>query len=307
MTNKNLEKYNEYFISTNDTIKTGKNIKITFLGTTTLLFDDGKTQILFDALLTRPSLGKVLTSTIKTNKKVVDEVIKKENINNLKAIFISHSHYDHALDVAYLSNQTNAKIYGTESTLNIGRGGNVVEDNLILFDIKRPVKIGDFTINILPSIHSKPNKFNNDIGVTIKEPLKQPSKMKEYSEGGSFDFLIEYGNKKILIRPSFNYLKGSLDNISANILFLGIGGLGKADLSTKNKFYEETVGKVKPELLIPIHWDNFFKPLKKPLESPKKFMDDLAVGLDYLILKCKNDEISFKMLQSFESVFIDIQ
>ena len=31
-------------------------LKVTFFGTTTLLFDDGKDQVLFDAHVTRPSL-----------------------------------------------------------------------------------------------------------------------------------------------------------------------------------------------------------------------------------------------------------
>ena len=31
-------------------------LKVTFFGTTTLLFDDGKNQVLFDAHVTRPSL-----------------------------------------------------------------------------------------------------------------------------------------------------------------------------------------------------------------------------------------------------------
>lgn len=33
-------------------------MKVTYLGTTVLLFDDGKDQILFDAHVTRPSINK---------------------------------------------------------------------------------------------------------------------------------------------------------------------------------------------------------------------------------------------------------
>ena len=33
-------------------------LKVTYFGTTTLLFDDGKDQILFDAHVTRPSVGQ---------------------------------------------------------------------------------------------------------------------------------------------------------------------------------------------------------------------------------------------------------
>ena len=35
-------------------------MKVTCFGTTTLLFDDGRDQILFDAHLTRPSLARYL-------------------------------------------------------------------------------------------------------------------------------------------------------------------------------------------------------------------------------------------------------
>ena len=38
-------------------------MKVTYFGTTTLLFDDGKDQILFDAHITRPSLGKYVLGT----------------------------------------------------------------------------------------------------------------------------------------------------------------------------------------------------------------------------------------------------
>lgn len=33
-------------------------LKVTYFGTTTLLFDDGKDQVLFDAHVTRLSVGK---------------------------------------------------------------------------------------------------------------------------------------------------------------------------------------------------------------------------------------------------------
>lgn len=44
-------------------------LKVTYLGITTLLFDDGKDQILFDCHITRPSLFKyVLGLKQNTNK-----------------------------------------------------------------------------------------------------------------------------------------------------------------------------------------------------------------------------------------------
>jgi L-ascorbate metabolism protein UlaG (beta-lactamase superfamily) len=300
----NINDYKDYYVSQNGEAPSKGAVKVTSFGTTTLLFDDGENQILIDGLLTRPSLFRVMTSTIKTDKALVDHILEKQRINRLKAIFVSHSHYDHVLDVAYIANKTNAKIYGSESTLNIGRGGNVQEDKLTLFIMNEPVAIGKFKVTVLPSKHSKPNRYNNDIGVVIEKPLKQPAKMRDYTEGGSFEFLVQHSNKKILVRPCFNYIEGSLDNIKADVLFLGIAGFGKTDIKAKDKFYEETVKKVKPNLVIPIHWDNFFLPLNKPLKAPIKLADNLPVGLDYMIKRTNEDQISFKILQGYQSVVL---
>lgn len=302
MKNQNLDNYEKYFVPQNEDILPIDTVKVTFFGATTLLFDDGENQILIDGMVTRPSLFKVLTSKLETDKSLVDHILKRENIKQLRAIFVSHSHYDHALDISYIANKTKAKIYGSRSTINIGRGGNVPEDNLSAINSYDQITVGKFTVTVLPSIHSKPTIFNNDIGVVIESPLRQPAKMREYTEGGSFDFLIQYKDKKILIRPSFNYIEGALDDIRADVLFLGIGGLGKADTATKRKFYEEIVEKVEPKLIVPIHWDNFFLSLDKPLRGPMRLIDNLSIALDYMIKRTEEDNISFKLLQGFQCI-----
>ncbi|MEK5187005.1 MULTISPECIES: MBL fold metallo-hydrolase [Solibacillus] len=299
-----LGDYDKYFVSQYDKILSDEAVKVTSFGTTTLLLDDGETQILLDAFLTRQSLPRVLISKIETDETLVDDILEKEKINRLKAIFVSHSHYDHALDVAHIANRTNANIYGSESTLNIGRGGNVPEENLILFDINEPTEIGKFIVTVLPSIHSEPTVFNNDTGVVIEKPLKQPARMRDFKEGGSFDFLVQHGDNKMLVRPSFNYIEGALDNISADVLVLGINRLGMADLLKQDKFYEETVKNVNPNLIIPVHWDDFFSPLEKPLKAPIIFIDNLPAGLDYMIKRTTEDQITFKMLDAGQSTIL---
>ena len=87
------------------------------------------------------------------------------------------------------------------------------------------------------------------------------------SEGGSYDFIVEAEGKIYVIRPSFSYIEGQLDGITADYLFLGIAGIAKADSETENKFFEETVEKVKPSLVIPLHRDNFFSPLDQPVKA----------------------------------------
>ncbi len=51
-------------------------MKITFFGTTTLLFDDGKDQIFFDCHFTRPSLFKYIFGSEGTDTALADRIIK---------------------------------------------------------------------------------------------------------------------------------------------------------------------------------------------------------------------------------------
>lgn len=238
-------------------------MKVTYLGTTVLLFDDGTDQILFDAHISRPSINRVFWGKLKTNTELADNIIRTHRINRLRAIFISHSHYDHVLDAAYFSKQCNADIYGSESALNVARGGEVSEEKLKLFHAPETICIGNFKITILPSCHSKAHWYNNDLGQEIEKPLSQPARKKEFKEGGSYDFLIEHSGKKYLIHPSFNYINNQLDDIKADVLFLAIGGMSEASKETIMEFFKETVEKTDPDMVIPIHWDNFFAPLNK--------------------------------------------
>ena len=262
-------------------------MKVTFFGTTTLLFDDGKDQIFFDAHMTRPSLMKYIFGSCPTDRAVVDEKLRLHQVDRLKAIFVSHSHHDHVMDAPYIAEKTGAMIYGTSSALNVARGGDIPEDKLVQFAANETYQVGGYSIKVIPSIHSKPTILNNDLGQTIDAPLRQPARLRDYKEGGSYDFYVEAGNKKIMIRPSFNYIKGQMDGYQADVLFLGVAGLQKADEKTERVFFEETIEKLQPKLVIPVHWDNFFSPLTKPVVGMPRLVEKTEVVFYKLAKYCE--------------------
>ena len=264
-------------------------LKITFFGTTTLLFDNGVDQIFFDAHFTRPSIEKYIAGAhVTTNTGLCDKLIDLHQIDRLRAIFISHTHHDHVMDAPYIAGRCGAKIYGSSSAKNVAIGGGIPEEKIVVFKDGSEYSIGGYTIRIIKSLHSKPNKFNNDLGVPIEKPLVQPASLRDYKEGGSYDFFIQHGEKKILIRPSFNYIKGQLDGIQADVLFLGVAGLAKADKDMEKVFFAETVEKTKARLVIPVHWDNFFASLENPVEDMPELIE-------------KTDVVFFKLAQYCEA------
>ena len=84
----------------------------------------------------------------------------------------------------------------------------------------------------------------------------------------------------------------------------GLPALGKQPAAFQQTFYTETVGKLKPRLLIPIHWDNFFQPLTSELTALPWLVDDLQQSFDFLLGRTQADQIQFRILQGYQSLII---
>ena len=261
-------------------------MKVTYFGTTTLLFDDGTDQLLFDCHVTRPSLPTYLMGKIASDSNIIDRVIRDFCIDRLKGIFISHSHHDHVLDAPCFAVQCHADVYGSPSALNVARGGNVPEEQLHSYAESMEYQVGDFQVRILPSVHSKAHWYNNDLGQTIDAPLIQPARKNRFKEGGSYDFLISHRSVQYLIRPSYNYLEHQMDGIRADVLFLGIAGIANDSAENRQRFFAETVTKVQPHVVVPVHWDNFFVPLFGKVRGMPNIIEDTGKAMHLLTEYC---------------------
>lgn len=280
-------------------------LHVTFLGVSTLLFDDGETQLLTDGFVTRPGLGKTLMGRIGSDTALVRSVIHRYHLHRLKAVFCVHSHYDHAMDAPYVARFTGAQLHGSASTLNIGRGAGLPGSQLKSYRPGDTLHVGKFKVVVLTSRHTPPLSFargKDDVGEEITTPLQQPAKLKAYKEGGSYDLWIGHGSHTIFVKASTGWVPGALDNIRADVLFLGVATLSKQDSTFRNHYYAETVGRLRPQTLVPIHWDNFFRPLRKELKPYPKLADNVRADFDFLIRKTSRDSVRFRVMMGGDEV-----
>jgi len=283
------------------------SIKVTFLGTTTLLFDDGRTQLMIDGFLSRPALSTVVFGRVQTNPAVVDGVLERVFDHGrdlrLEAIFVSHSHYDHALDVAYIAERTGAHLYGSRSTLNIGRGGGLCEAQMTrIRPDPAPWHVGAFEVTVLASRHSPATIFN-PVGGVVKAPLQQPARYLDYAEETTVDFLIAHCDRKILVKASANSVAAAP---KADVLFLATSQLGRQSTEFMNNFYAQAVAAAHPSLLVPIHWDDFFEPLTGHLREAPWPIDNTHEALDFLLARVheENYRLEFRPMQGYESLVL---
>ncbi|VEJ35944.1 metal-dependent hydrolase [Aedoeadaptatus ivorii] len=267
-------------------------MKITNFGTTTLLFDDGEDQVLFDANFTRPTVGRYLFRKVDTDCDLIDDLFETHGIDRLRAVFISHSHYDHVIDAPYIARRCGATLYGSESTKNVGLGGGVPTEQLAVFEGYKRYRIGHFEITVIPSLHSRPVAFHDDIGEEIEAPLARPSRLRKYKEGGSYDFYVQNGEKRYLIHPSGNYIEGRLEGYPADVLFLAVAGYRRLRRKKRRAFFDETIGRTAAKLVVPIHWDNFFVSLNRPVKRLPRIAERTDRVAFHLVRYCEEHGVN---------------
>lgn len=298
----NINRYLDYMESDTDA-PSGNQVKVTFFGVSTLLLDDGETQLLIDGFFTRYSMFDALTKALQSDTTEINKALKAFQMNRVRGIFPTHSHYDHAFDIAHVAHKTGATVFGSVSSLNIARGGNVSEEQLQPITPNEKIQLGKFSVQIIPSIHSPGNALK-DNNVIISTPIRQPAKMDAYSEGGSFDYFIEHNGNTLYIKPSPNFIPGALSELRADVLFMGIATVSKQSEEWRDKFYKHTVGALQPKILIPLHWDNFFLPQSGQLQMLPRFATRGEDDFNFFISKLTADSIDFKVLQGQKSILL---
>jgi L-ascorbate metabolism protein UlaG (beta-lactamase superfamily) len=257
-------------------------LQIQFLGNTNILIDDGETQILTDGFFSRPSALRIVLGKVKPKEKRIKECLEKAGITQLDVVIPVHSHYDHAMDAPLVAQMTGATLIGSSSTLMIGEGAGLNPEQMKLAPLDSIVVIGKFKLRFIASRHwhypsEKQRKRLLDQG--IEAPLVMPASIYDFKEGISYTLLIEHDSTSIAIHGSAGYVENALDDFDVDIAFLSIAGLEAMDETYNNAYQKHTIEALKPEVIVPIHWDDFTVPLREELKTTSRFANFL-LGAD---------------------------
>ena len=263
--------------------ETNASVMATWLGVSTLLFDDGSTQILIDGFFSRPTLADTLLRRAVTNDAAtINYVLHEFEIRQLAAIIPVHSHFDHAMDVGAIAKRTSASIIGSKSTANIARGAGVPDDQIVVADSQDTYNFGEFSVRLIPSRHAPIGwRGSAPLPGSIDEPLVLPQPVSAWREGGSFSILIEHPQGSTLVHGSAGFVEGALEEVSADVVMLGVGGLTTLDAGYAEKYWVETVTSTGATQVYPVHFDDFTRPFGE-IEASPKFLGNLKKTAEWL-------------------------
>lgn len=246
-------------------------VTATWLGITTVLFDDGETQVLIDGTFTRVGLVDVLLfRPVVSDVATINLALAEYRMNRLAVIIPVHSHFDHAMDVGHVANRTTAVILGSESTANIAAGAAVPVDQYQILADGESRHFGEFTITLLASRHAPigPGEEAWFPGAIV-EPLVQPARISEWKEGVVYSVFIEHPRGTTLIQGSGGFIAGNLADRTADVVMLGVAGLARLGPDYVGQYWLETVSATRAATVYAIHIDDYTRPFGEVMLFPE--------------------------------------
>jgi L-ascorbate metabolism protein UlaG (beta-lactamase superfamily) len=213
-----------------------------WLGVAGLELKAGGQVLAIDPFFTRPSLLSMLRPISP------DYSLVKEKLPECDYVLVTHPHYDHLMDVPAVLGHTGAVAYGSANTCRLLELLGVPGAQAKEVHVADKLSLGAFKVKVIPGQHS-PIPFGNIFNGQLKTGLHPPLRMQDYRMDICLGYMIKVMAESLLVcarQPQ-----------PAGVLF--------AVAQEPQEYYLKLLKEVNPHTFIPIHWDNFTRPVTRPL------------------------------------------
>jgi L-ascorbate metabolism protein UlaG (beta-lactamase superfamily) len=264
-----------------------------WLGTAGWEIGDGKTVILIDPYISRifgpQPPGRTPYERAAGDKRplygwddpaVPDVAAIDAHVQRADFVLVTHTHYDHVLDVPQIALKTHAVVLGTESTENVLRAYKVPEEQLITVRGGEDYEFGAFSVKVIPSLHSPLDHKHYFSSEKAPEGMKAPLTLRQmHPEGGTLAYLIRFHGHQILVFGGMNYIEREIEGLQPDVVLVGAAG-------SRKEIYDYSGRLMRalhiPALVLPTHWDNFTAPYgasqQSSIDALQSFIEEIKAA-----------------------------
>ena len=157
------------------------------------------------------------------------------------------------MDVAEVIRNTGAVACGSANTCKILAAAGISPAHIRQIEVGSQERLLDYCVEVLPGRHIR-TPLDRVLNGAVRDNLSAPLRLVDYKMDSCFSLLVHCGKTRILFG---NYPS------RADILFINPNDLAG--------FYLPFIQAVQAKIIVPIHWDNFFVPLNRPIRPMLNF------------------------------------
>jgi len=229
-----------------------RGLELTWIGTAGFRLAYQGVVIWIDPYVTRLSLADLLRrKVVPPSGEAVGRWIDKAD-----AVLVGHTHFDHALDVPAIARRFGCKVYGSHSLAALMKLYGL-ETQAVVAEPHQAYEVGPFKFHFVPSVHSK-----LQLGLRVPAAGELTCDHVDhltpvaYRCGQVFGIHIEVAGTRIYHQGSADFLEDAIRDRDVDLFLCGIAGRRFTP-----KYVERIVTKLAPKVIVPTHFDDFFRPL----------------------------------------------
>jgi L-ascorbate metabolism protein UlaG (beta-lactamase superfamily) len=223
----------------------GTSLLFRWLGVAGIELGAGGQVLAIDPFFTRPSFLRIWLGRVEPNHKLIAEKLKA-----CDHVLVTHAHWDHLMDVPDVAANTGAAVFGSANTCRLLSLCGVRQDCIRQLAPGARIELAQFSAWAFPAEHIRLPGF---LPGPLPSGLRPPLRLRDYRMDGCFSFLVDAGSLRLLDWRSIHPEPAP----RAHILLVSPW--------ESPAFFGTLLGAVRPRVVIPVHWDDFLRPLSKPV------------------------------------------
>lgn len=225
---------------------TPNTVTFRWLGAAGIELRVGASLLMVDPFVTRPPVARLLLGRPRANRALI-----RRYLPACDHVFVTHAHYDHVMDVPELVQQTGAMAYVPPNASALLRAHQVPRRRIHTIGVGERLTLPPFAVTTYSSDHVRlPGQSRGPVAGELKPPLH----VRDYRMSLCLSLAIRAGGLTMV-----RSCTPSGPALAADVFFVGAEGTVSQ--------YEQLLRFSQSPLVIPVHWDDFFRPIAKPVRA----------------------------------------
>jgi L-ascorbate metabolism protein UlaG (beta-lactamase superfamily) len=184
-------------------------------------------------------------------------------------VLVGHTHFDHAVDAPAIARRFGCKAYGSDSLMTL-MGLHGLAEQTVEVEPYRTYELGPFEVNFTPSVHSKlllglAVPYDGDLTCEHLDGLTPGA----YRCGQVWGISIRVAGVSFYHQGSANLIDEAVRERDVDVFLAGVAGRNFTE-----DYWRRIIPRLDPKVVVPTHYDNFFRPLGQRLE----FVSDVRLS-----------------------------